>query len=104
MGILDTENEKPADAGLFGDSGDRQVGKDFPPSTSIAPHTPGATAVAASLSPRTKHECHTLATASAVGLGKQFSRETDLSIDENAAGRQFRRSALYVKRFCDLVP
>lgn len=64
-------------------SGDRRVGNDFPPSTSVAPHFPGATKVADPLSPRTENGRHTLATEKTVGLGEHLSRESTSSISED---------------------
>lgn len=63
VGILDPENEKPADAGLFGSSGDNQLGYDTLASTPTDPHSPGSVKGADLLSPRIKNECHALATA-----------------------------------------
>lgn len=64
-------------------SGDRRVGKDFPPSTNADPHTPGSAKVADPLSPRTENGRHTLATDKPVGLGEHLSRESTSSISED---------------------
>lgn len=65
------------------DSGDNRVGKDFPASTSRAPHTPGAREGAESLSPRTKNERHALASDKSDGLGERLSMESNSSISRD---------------------